>query len=79
MCFWGVGGFYQQTELLSWGEVGVAEVTRGLEHPDDPLHVTGETETVVGHDQQFHNCRRESDFYLRVFYLLLPQSDQKIK
>lgn len=52
-----VEGGYQQTVVLSWGEVGVAEVTGSLEHPDDPLHVTGETETVVGHDQQLHNYR----------------------
>lgn len=43
--------------MLSWSEIGVAEVTGGLEHSDNPLHVTGETETVVSHDQQLYNYR----------------------
>lgn len=53
-----VGGAYQKAEVLSWGQVGVAEVAGGLQHSDDPLDVTGETETVVSHDQQLHDCRR---------------------
>lgn len=44
--------------MFSRGKVGVAEVTGGLEHSDNPLHVTGEAETVVSHDQQLYNYRR---------------------
>ena len=56
-----VGGAYQQAVVLSGSQVGVAEVTGGLQHSDNPLHVTGETETVVSNDQQLHDCRREKD------------------
>lgn len=41
--------------MLSWGQVGVAEVPGRLQNPDDPLHVAGETEAAVGHDQQLHD------------------------
>lgn len=62
--------------MLSWGEVGVAEVTGSLQHPDDSLHVTGETETVVGNDQQLNNCRTRGRRTFRAS--LLPRSDSNV-
>ena len=53
--------------MLSGGEVGVAEVAGDLQHSDDPLHVTGEAEAVVSHDQQLHNCRERKN----VFYFII--------
>lgn len=45
--------------MLSWGEVGVADVTGGLQDSDDALHVAGEAEAVVGNDEQLHDCGKE--------------------
>lgn len=50
-----VSGWDQQAEVLSWSQVGVAKVTGSLENSDDTLHVTGEAEAVMSHDQQLHN------------------------
>ncbi len=63
-----VGGAYQQVVVLSRGQVGVAQVTGGLQHSDYALHVTGETEAVVSDNQQLDNYRREEG---RSFYLLV--------
>lgn len=52
---------HQQAEVLSWGEVGVADVTGGLEDSDDALHVAGEAEAVVGNDQQLHDYGKETE------------------
>lgn len=54
-CFVCVSGRDQQAEVLSWSQVGVAKVTGSLEDSDDTLHVTGEAEAVMSHDQQLHN------------------------
>lgn len=61
-------GAHQQAVVPSWSQVGVAEVTGGLEHSHDPLHVAGETETVVRHDQQLHNYRRQKGRGLAVLF-----------
>ena len=50
----GGGGVYQQVEVLSGRQVGVAEVACGVEHPYNSLHVTAEAEAVVGQDKQLH-------------------------
>lgn len=50
-----VSGRDQQAEVLSWSQVGVAKVTGSLENSDDTLHVTGEAEAVMSHDQQLYN------------------------
>lgn len=46
---------YQQAVVLSRCEVGVAQVTGRLQHPDYTLHVTGEAEAVMGHNQQLYD------------------------
>lgn len=51
---------HQQAEVLSRGEVGVADVTGGLQDSDDALHVAGEAEAVVGNDQQLHDYGKET-------------------
>lgn len=50
-----VGGTHQQAEVLPRSQVGVAKVAGSLENSDDALHVTGEAEAVVSHDQQLHD------------------------
>lgn len=55
-----MGRTHQQAEVLPWSQVGVAKVAGSLEDSDDALHVTGEAEAVVGHDQQLYDCKRRS-------------------
>lgn len=59
-----MGGTYQQAEVLTRSQVGVAKVAGSLEDPDDALHVTGEAEAVVGHDQQLYDCKRRSSHWV---------------
>lgn len=56
MCRFGVRA-HQQAVVISWSQVGVAEVAGRLEHSHDALHVAGQTEAVVSNDQQLHNYR----------------------
>lgn len=46
---------HQQAVVLSWSQVGVAEMTSSLENSNNSLHVASETETAVSHNQQLHN------------------------
>lgn len=65
---------YQQAVVLSWSQVGMAEVTGSLEHSHNALHVTGETETVMSHNQELYNYRTKERGLVSSLFLLVQHN-----
>lgn len=78
---WPGRGIYQQAVVFAVGQVCVAEVAGSLQHPHYALHVTGQTEAVMGQDQHLHRytTRGRVRYYASLYMILSTNTLQRIK